>query len=163
MKREIIKFLLESLVIFLATKIITKGYLDKYINPSSNIPSNQTNITSNYTYNYTFNSQNVNCSSLGKHTWAVLHSIAASYANFPNETEKHNFQMFFDGLINSYPSNNSLIKEIIKEKPLEHNSREELVYYICEIHNIMNKKLNKTKFNCRNAFDIWGGDCGCNS
>lgn len=163
MKREIITLFIETFVIFLATKIITKGYLNKYFYPSSQTLSNNTNTSATYSYNYTFNSQDVNCSSLGRHTWAVLHSIAASYANFPNETEKNNFKMFFDGLINSYPSNNTFIKEIIKEKPLGHNSREELVYYICEIHNMMNKKLNKSKFNCRNAFDIWGGDCGCNS
>ena len=44
---------------------------------------------------------------------------------------------------------------------LKANSREELVNYICKIHNIVNKVLNKPIFDCKKAFDYWGGDCGC--
>ena len=69
---------------------------------------------------------------------------------------------FFEGLMHFYPSNSDLMKEIIKEHPLEYSNREELVYYMCQIHNILNKKLGKKKFSCKEAFNVWGGDCGCN-
>ena len=157
-------FLAQSFILFLAIKIISKGYSFKTTNiHQENKAINHTNDTFVPSYTYSYESKNVSCSTSGTHAWAVLHSIAASYANYPNKQEKEHFRMFFDGFIHLYPSKNGLIQEIINEKPLEHNSREELVYYVCEIHNLMNKRLNKDMFNCRNAFDIWGGDCGCNS
>ena len=33
------------------------------------------------------------------------------------------------------------MEEILKEHPLEYSNREELVYYMCQIHNILNKKF----------------------
>ena len=33
--------------------------------------------------------------------------------------------------------------------------------YICDLHNIVNEALNKPKFDCKRAFDYWGGNCGC--
>ena len=47
--------------------------------------------------------------------------------------------------------------------PFRYKSREELVFYICELHNDVNKRLNKPIHDCKKAFDIWGGDCGCNA
>ena len=165
-----ISFFLNSFIIFILSKIITKGYLDIYFSKEKpNENKNKTNdINNNITEIYNYNSEiyiskNETCSSLGIHTWKVLHSIAASYSNNPNKIEKKNFENFFYGLIYFYPSNNNIFKEIIKEHPIENRNREELVYYICDIHNILNKKLGKKKFNCRHAFDIWGGDCGCDS
>ena len=51
-------------------------------------------------------------------------------------------------------------KSFIKEG-VHADSREELVNYICKIHNIVNKVLQKPQFDCKKAFDFWGGDCGC--
>ena len=170
-----ISFFLNSFIIFILSKLITKGYLDIYFSKDKpNEDKNKTKeIKQNFTEIYNYNSEiYISCygmrsdhhsSSLGIHTWKVLHSIAASYSNNPNKIEKKNFENFFYGLIYVYPSNNNIFKEIIKEHPIENRNREELVYYICDIHNILNKKLGKKKFNCRHAFDIWGGDCGCDS
>ena len=47
------------------------------------------------------------------------------------------------------------------EYPVKSDSREELVYYICFLHNKVNEKLNKPIFDCKKAFEFWGGDCGC--
>ena len=47
---------------------------------------------------------------------------------------------------------------IIKENPIQHNSREELVYYL---QNKVNAKLKKPIFDCKKAFGFWGGECGC--
>jgi hypothetical protein len=52
---------------------------------------------------------------------------------------------------------------MLKENPIKVGSRHDLVYYICDLHNIVNKKLNKKIFNCDKAFDVWGGNCGCNA
>ena len=54
-------------------------------------------------------------------------------------------------------------QEMLKENPIKVGSRHDLVYYFCDLHNIVNKKLNKKIFNCDKAFDVWGGNCGCNA
>ena len=159
--------IINSVLIFLISKYFLKGY--KYIpktskdnNPSQN-KSISNNISSKYDYSSPYyNQKNITCESLGVDTWALLHSVAAIYPNYPNETEKESLKDFFDGLIYFYPSKSELMDEILKEHPLEYSNREELVYYMCQIHNILNKKLGKKKFSCKEAFNVWGGDCGCN-
>lgn len=54
-------------------------------------------------------------------------------------------------------------KKMIEENKIRNNSREELVYYICDLHNIVNKRLHKPIFDCKKAFSFWGGDCGCSN
>ena len=50
---------------------------------------------------------------------------------------------------------------MLKEFPIKANTREEFVYYICEMHNNVNKRIDKPIFDCKQSFNIWGGDCGC--
>ena len=138
--------IINSILIFLISKFFLKGY--KYIPNSEKINTNSPH--------------NITCASLGSDTWSLLHSVAAMYSNHPNETERESVRDFFEGLMHFYPSKSELMKEIIKEHPLEYSNREELVYYMCQIHNILNKKLGKKKFSCKEAFNVWGGDCGCN-
>ena len=159
--------IINSVLIFLISKYFLKGY--KYIpkTPKDNNPSQNksisNNISSKYVYSSSYyNPKNITCESLGVDTWALLHSVAAIYPNYPNETEKESLKDFFDGLMYFYPSKSELMDEILKEHPLEYSNREELVYYMCQIHNILNKKLGKKKFSCKEAFNVWGGDCGCN-
>ena len=171
--KNMIYFLINTLVIFSISKLYLKGYKFKPKKlVSQNIKTNsKSTINKNYndskeiTYDYSspiYLSQNVTCDKLGIHTWALLHSVAATYPNHPTEVDKERFKNFFDGLIHFYPSQSELINSILEDHPLEYNNREELVYYICLIHNLMNQKLGKPKFSCRKAFDVWGGDCGCN-
>ena len=147
-------FILNSVIIFLLSKLYLKGYKFK----SKDITNdNKKNISNIY-----YIPHNITCNSLGVSTWALLHSVAAIYPNNPNKTEQENLKNFFDGLMYFYPSQSKMMKEILREHPLEYSNREELIYYMCEIHNILNKKLGKKKFSCKEAFNVWGGDCGCN-
>ena len=164
-------FILNSIIIFLLSKLYLKGY--KFKSNISNKEKNNIDKTSNKTlknisneeYDYSspyYYPHNLTCNSLGVSTWALLHSVAAIYSNNPNKTEMESLKDFFDGLMYFYPSKSELMKEILKEHPLEYSNREELIYYMCEIHNILNRKLGKKKFSCKDAFNVWGGDCGCN-
>lgn len=157
-------FLLQSLVLYLAIKIYQRLYLNTY-DDTVNTAKPKVNETNSPIIddNYRYVIEKLNGSSLGRHTWAIMHSIAASYPNKPNQTEQESYELFFNGFIDRYPCCQREIKSMIEANPLEHGSREELVYYICELHNIVNAKAKKPKFNCRHAFDIWGGDCGCDS
>ena len=163
---KIIYFVLHSVIIFLISKFFQKGYKLKTKNfnnknISNKTSSNNSNEIFDYSSPYYYN-HNLTCNSLGISTWALLHSVAAIYPNHPNKTEMQSLKDFFDGLMYFYPSKSELMKEILKEHPLEYSNREELIYYMCEIHNILNKKLGKKKFSCKEAFNVWGGDCGCN-
>ena len=100
---------------------------------------------------------------IGRDTWALLHSIAASYPNEPNEEDKKQITNFLNEIANLFPCKicgNHLLR-MLKKEGIHADSREELVNYICKIHNIVNKVLEKPQFDCKKAFDIWGGDCGC--
>ena len=160
-------FIFHSVIIFLISKLYLKRYKLNTINKISNknISNKFSTNSSIEIYDYSspyYYPHNLTCNSLGISTWALLHSVAAIYPNNPNKTEQQSLKDFFDGLMYFYPSKSELMKEILKEHPLEYSNREELIYYICQIHNILNKKLGKKKFSCKEAFNVWGGDCGCN-
>lgn len=93
----------------------------------------------------------------------MLHSIAASYSTKPTEQDKADIINFLNSFASLFPCKNcgKHFKELLKENPVKNNSREELVMYMCDIHNIVNKKLGKKIFDCKKAFDFWGGNCGC--
>ena len=52
---------------------------------------------------------------------------------------------------------------MLEQYPIKYGSREELVEYICLLHNKVNERLNKPTFDCKKASGYWGGDCGCDS
>lgn len=55
----------------------------------------------------------------------------------------------------------SHFQKMLADYPIKNNSREELVYYLCDLHNKVNIRLNKPIFDCKKAFGFWGGECGC--
>ena len=100
---------------------------------------------------------------IGRNTWSLLHSIAASYPNEPTEEDKKQITNFIYGLAHLFPCKicGSHLLKMLNKEGVHANSREDLVNYICKIHNIVNKVLEKPVFDCKKAFDFWGGDCGC--
>ena len=75
----------------------------------------------------------------------------------------HSLTNFMYSLAHLFPCKicgNHLLRMLDKEG-VNTNSKEDLVNYICKIHNIVNKVLGKPIFDCKKAFDFWGGDCGC--
>ena len=53
------------------------------------------------------------------------------------------------------------LKTIMKNNPFRNENRVELALYVCDLHNIVNKSLNKPQFDCKKSLEYWGGDCGC--
>ena len=100
---------------------------------------------------------------IGRHAWALLHSVAASYPIEPTNEDKKQVEDFINGLAYNFPCKicGKHFVKLLKDNPIKNNNREELVYYLCDIHNIVNKVLEKPHFDCDKAFEIWGGDCGC--
>lgn len=100
---------------------------------------------------------------LGRHTWALLHSIAASYPIVPNKEEKEAIIKLFDVIKTLYPCKicRSHFKNMTDGLIIKNDNRKELVEFICDLHNKVNERLGKEIINCKKAYDVWGGDCGC--
>ncbi len=100
---------------------------------------------------------------LGRHSWALLHSIAASFPTVPTEEEKKMINKFLFSFAQVYPCKicGKHFNEMLQKFPIENKSREEFVLYLCNLHNKVNKRLGKQEYDCKKTFEIWGGDCGC--
>ena len=101
---------------------------------------------------------------IGRRTWALLHSMANTFPENATEEDKNIMKKFMYGLARSYPCKvcgGHLIK-MLNKKGINMNTRKDFVNYICHIHNIVNKVLNKTEFDCEKAYDIWNGNYQCN-
>lgn len=173
MANHTLQYILNYIILFLAIKIFIKdGIFTKPNHQISFIGPDHKNASQikekekqnmNCIYNYSspiYNISKENCTSLGQKTWALMHSIAASYPLKPTNSEMIDIEYFFNGLLHFYPSKK--MKKIVENNSIENGNREQLVKYFCYIHNSMNKLLKKKKYNCYHAADIWGGDCGCN-
>ena len=101
---------------------------------------------------------------IGRRTWALLHSIANTFPENPSEKDKIMMQKFLYGLARSYPCKicgGHLIR-MLNKKGIKMDNRSEFINYLCNTHNIVNKVLNKTEFDCNKAFDVWNGNYQCN-
>ena len=53
--------------------------------------------------------------------------------------------------------------KMIDSIPLEYKGREDVMVWICEMHNTVNSRLGKEIFPCNKVKEIWGQkSCGCN-
>ncbi|CAG9318425.1 unnamed protein product [Blepharisma stoltei] len=89
--------------------------------------------------------------SLGHKTWVLLHSIAAHFPLTPTEKTKQSYKDFFETFPYIYPSYSCAkdFQELMSSTPPETESRESLQLWLCKVHNIINKKLNKQEFSCK--------------
>ena len=104
---------------------------------------------------------------LGNFSWKVLHSFAAGYPLNPTDEDKIGFKWLIKSFAQLYPCETcrNNFRELIKKIPIvDGNSREEVVVYVCQLHNDVNKRLGKKEFDCSKALEKWGGgkkSCGC--
>ncbi|KAK0724773.1 ERV/ALR sulfhydryl oxidase domain-containing protein [Lasiosphaeris hirsuta] len=94
---------------------------------------------------------------LGRSTWTLLHSIAATYPTTPTTTEQSdikNFMRLFAKLYPCWVCAEDFQKYIEKEK-IRTQSRDEFGNWLCEAHNEVNKKLGKPTFDCSKWQERW--------
>ena len=88
--------------------------------------------------------------SVGRCAWSLLHTIAAHYPDDPSQewVEKHS--RFFKSFSKVYPckSCGRHFAEMIKEEHPKLENRENISVWVCEIHNKVNRMLNKEVFPC---------------
>jgi len=83
----------------------------------------------------------------GSHLWFSLHTISFAYPIKPTIIDQNNYKNFFVSLQNVIPC--SVCQRNYKRHLLEHpidkhlNSRKDLVYWLIDIHNMVNSEIGK--------------------
>eukprot|EP01084_Bolivina_argentea_P142297 249999_1 len=115
------------------------------------------NKNANKTRNVSFMIQPPDRQQLGRHSWTLLHTMAAYWPNNPTEEQKQNVIQFLQLLGELYPC--SVCAADLKYELIEHppnvNNRDEFIEWICDLHNRINKKLHKPTFNCKQHQKRW--------
>ncbi|PON21858.1 hypothetical protein TGAM01_v209288 [Trichoderma gamsii] len=94
---------------------------------------------------------------LGRSTWTLLHSIAASYPETPSQTQRSDLMSFVGLFSKLYPCwvcAEDFQSYMARQKP-QVNSRDEFSQWLCRAHNDVNKKLGKPQFDCSRWDERW--------
>ena len=94
----------------------------------------------------------------GFFVWTVMHLYSAFVPENPNEIEKEEIKTLITLLGKYFPCKkcSGHFKKMLSENPIEVDTREIFMKYLCKIHNIVNIRINKPTFPCENIVDIWG-------
>ncbi|KAF3059012.1 FAD-linked sulfhydryl oxidase ALR [Trichoderma lentiforme] len=94
---------------------------------------------------------------LGRSTWTLLHSIAASYPELPSQGQKSDLLSFVGLFSKLYPCwvcAEDFQGYMARQKP-QVNSRDEFSQWLCRAHNDVNRKLGKPEFDCSKWDERW--------
>ncbi|XP_071450263.1 FAD-linked sulfhydryl oxidase ALR [Hetaerina americana] len=94
---------------------------------------------------------------LGNATWGLLHTIAAKYPEKPTQKEKEGMKQFVNIFSEYYPCEHCAedFRKDLKVSPPRTNSYQEFSQWLCEMHNRVNHKLGKPKFDCKLVDERW--------
>ncbi len=92
--------------------------------------------------------------------------MAAYYPENPDTTTQKTMQRFFSDFSKFYPCGYcaSHLQGHLKENPPQVESNKSLSRWLCGVHNEVNERLGKPKFDCEKVFERWrdgkpGSDC----
>eukprot|EP00953_Heterococcus_sp_UTEX-ZZ885_P011089 6427-Heterococcus_DN1.PRE.12 len=87
---------------------------------------------------------------LGQATWGLLHTTAAYYPDAPTEAQQTAASNLITGLAALYPCSYCAkdFQKEVKKSPPAVASREKLSLWMCEQHNIVNRKLGMPEVQC---------------
>ncbi len=94
---------------------------------------------------------------LGRSTWTFLHTMAAYYPEKATVTEQKIMLGFIQGLSLFYPCGDcaSHFRHEMKDDPPKVKSNVELSDWFCQMHNKVNERQGKSKFDCSKVFERW--------
>lgn len=87
---------------------------------------------------------------LGRSSWTLLHSIAASYPENPTNKQQADLKQFISLFGNFYPCwfcGEDFVKYSAKNEP-KVATQDDFGKWLCEAHNEVNTKLGKQQFDC---------------
>ena len=94
---------------------------------------------------------------LGRSTWTLLHTIAATYPTTPTVSEQSdltNFMKLFSKLYPCWVCAEDF-QQYIKKDEIRAASRQDFGLWLCGAHNEVNKKLGKPIFDCAKWEERW--------
>lgn len=98
---------------------------------------------------------------LGRSTWTLLHTMGSRYPAFPTFQQKKDTLAFIHLLSSLFPCGECTkhFQKLLQDHPPRVGSNEEFKTWLCEVHNVVNKRLGKVIVDCKTVDDIW--QCGC--
>jgi len=95
----------------------------------------------------------------GPHAWIYLHSITLAYPEEPTDTDKKNYKDFFTSIQYTLPCKKCQNHYVIhlQEDPVENHlhTKEQLVKWLINIHNKVNKINNKKELTYEEAINYF--------
>lgn len=102
---------------------------------------------------------------LGRSSWTLLHSIAATYPETPTNQQQKDLKQFVKLFGNFYPCwfcKKDFEVYLTKSEP-NTSSQDAFGKWLCDAHNEVNEKIGKPKFDCNLWKKRWkDGDEHCN-
>ncbi|KAI8965528.1 FAD-linked sulfhydryl oxidase ALR [Daldinia sp. FL1419] len=94
---------------------------------------------------------------LGRSTWTLLHSIAATYPKTPSAAQQSDLRTFMGVFSRLYPCWICAedFQRYMEKDHVQVGSRDEFGKWLCEAHNAVNVKLGKEKFDCSKWEERW--------
>ena len=89
--------------------------------------------------------------------WTFLHTITFQCPENPTDLDKQKYYTFFNSLKNVLPCPNCKehYTENFENIPIRLESREDLIEWLIDIHNEVNKKNNKRIYTYKEVYDIY--------
>ncbi|KAH9365432.1 hypothetical protein HPB48_021100 [Haemaphysalis longicornis] len=96
-------------------------------------------------------------SQLGRCSWSLLHSVAAYYPVRPTPAQQRDAEAFFRLFAKLYPCDDCAkdFRAELEASAPRVSSRADLAQWLCEQHNIVNRKLGKREFDCSRVDERW--------
>jgi hypothetical protein len=95
----------------------------------------------------------------GPNFWFTLHTITFNYSVSPDEEEKERIRNFFNSLEYILPCKLCRVNysHHIRQNPIENklNNRKDLVFWLIDIHNMVNVQNNKPKLSYEQVISIY--------
>ncbi|CAL2030191.1 unnamed protein product [Caenorhabditis brenneri] len=94
---------------------------------------------------------------LGRSTWNLLHTMSVYYPEKPTEEDKTRAKNFMTLLGQTYPCDFCAkdLRKDLKESPPKVESRTDFALWMCQLHNKVNEKTGKAKFDCKDVMERW--------
>jgi hypothetical protein len=95
----------------------------------------------------------------GPHGWKFLHYVSLGYPNSPSYEDKSNYKQFYHSLQHVLPCEKCAMnyKQNLVKLPIDNHleSRDSLVKWVIDIHNLVNNELGKEKVSYEEALDLY--------
>ncbi|KAL1867837.1 hypothetical protein VTK73DRAFT_3918 [Phialemonium thermophilum] len=94
---------------------------------------------------------------LGRSSWTLLHTIAATYPTSPSPSEQSDLKSFIKLFSKLYPCWVCAedFQHYIKKQDVRTDNRQAFGTWLCEAHNEVNRKLGKPIFDCSKWEERW--------